>query len=140
MHIYGRTVEVVFTGDMPEITGGIFEKMSKDIVIIGTGKHEYYEDLKQFEESVFKEEEERSQIHFEIESFWCEEKKLNEETSLVHGSVRLKGTGIDENVLIDMDTRFTMIYCKKVRIGNWRIFTSPYLISNRWRVSITRKP
>ena len=100
-------------GDMPEITGGIFEKMSKDIVIIGTGKHEYYEDLKQFEESVFKEEEERSQIHFEIESFWCEEKKLNEETSLVHGSVRLKGTGIDENVLIDMDTRFTMIYCKK---------------------------
>ena len=100
-------------GDMDAITDRIFEKMPEDVVVIGTGKHEYYENLKQFKQSVFMENDERSQIHFEIESFWCEEKKLNKETSLVHGSVHMKGTGIDQNVLIDMDTRFTMVYCKE---------------------------
>ena len=106
-------------GEMPDINENLFERMAEDIIVIGTGKHEYYEGLDCFMESVRGEEKERSQISFVIDSFGCKEQKLNELTSLVHGHIHLKGTGVDQNVLVDMDTRFSMVFSKND--GDWKL-------------------
>lgn len=106
-------------GEMPDINENLFERMAEDIIVIGTGKHEYYEGLDCFMESVGGEEAERSQISFVIESFGCKEQKVNELTSIVHGHLHLIGTGIDQNVLVDMDTRFSMVFSKND--GDWKL-------------------
>lgn len=106
-------------GEMPDIKENLFDRMAEDIIVIGTGKHEYYKNLEQFMPSVEGEEDERNQIVFEIESFGCEEHKLNDLASLVHGHIHLKGTGVDQDVLVDMDTRFSMVFCK--RDGDWKL-------------------
>jgi len=99
-------------GEMPDINENLFEKMAEDIIVIGTGKHEYYVGLDSFMESISNEEKERSQIDFMIDSFSCKEQKLNEFTSIVHGHIHLKGTGVNQNVIVDMDTRFSMVFSK----------------------------
>ena len=106
-------------GSIEEIEAHVFDRMSDDVVIIGTGKHEVYKSLEAFRQSVSLEEEERSQIRFRIENFSCSEKQLNDHTSLVCGELHLVGIGLDENVLVDMDTRFSMLYL--MEDGDWKL-------------------
>lgn len=97
----------------------LLEKIKEDVVIIGTGKHEYYDSLCQFEQALGMEAKEREMIHFEIQSLWCKEKKLGADVSLVYGCVYIKGKEKGAEVAVDMDTRFSVLY-EKVK-GQWKV-------------------
>lgn len=109
-------------GDMQEIEKSLFDRMSEDIVVIGTGRHEQYDNLVQFMQSVDNEREERSQIRFNIESFSCQEKRLNPLSSFVYGKLHLTGMYSEQKTIVNMDTRFTFVYSRDTEdTDHWKL-------------------
>lgn len=90
-----------------------------DCVIIGTGRHEFYQNATDFSRALAEEIEERKNIHFRFRDFWCEQKKLSSDAVFVYGGLFILGESSDKNVLINMDSRFTILY-KKTENG-WKI-------------------
>ena len=109
-------------GDTQEIEESLFERMSDDIVVIGTGRYEQYDNLAQFMQSVDNEREERSQIRFHIESLSCQEKRLNPLSSLVYGKLHLTGLSAAQDTIVNMDTRFTLVYSRDTEdTDHWKL-------------------
>lgn len=106
-------------GTEQEIQDRIQRDLEKNIVIIGTGDHEFYEDLSRFEAAYEMEARERDTIRFTICSFWCREKRLGNSASLVYGCVALKGKDSVSNAVVDMNTRFSIVYEKTA--SGWKI-------------------
>lgn len=99
---------------------------SPDCVIIGTGRHEYYENLDSFIKATMKEFDETKGIRFKILDEWYREFPLTPEFSMVYGGIHVRNVedgsenGIfPNNAFIDMDTRFSMLF-KKIE-GEWKI-------------------
>lgn len=95
------------------------EYMTDDCVIIGTGRHEFYEHLQHFSMALAEEVKERSEIRFQYRDFWARQKDLTPEVSMVYGTMSIWWESDDKSVRIDMDSRFTIIY-KKMEEG-WKI-------------------
>ena len=91
-----------------------------DCIIIGTGKHEFYRNLEAFLQTIRPEISEREQIQFQYKDFWCEEKHLSEDTCLVYGGLFVYWKSEDEQIAINMDSRFTIIYT-----NTCLLYTSP---------------
>ena len=89
----------------------LLDAMDENITIIGTGKHEFYESRKSFAEALIKEEPERTEIEFHIQSIWAREVKLGDDISMVYGGLHVVGKGLQTGV--DMDTRYSVILCRK---------------------------
>ena len=81
-----------------------------DCVIIGTGKHEFYRNLNEFSETLDAEIAERKDIHFQFKDFWCEQKQISSDVYLVYGGLFIWWEGNDKSILINMDSRFTMLF------------------------------
>ena len=64
------------TEEWTEKAAAFLQTLDEDIVVIGTGKHEFYESLAVFRKALQREEQERSEIHFTIESVSSKEKKV----------------------------------------------------------------
>ena len=90
-----------------------------DCIIIGTGKHEFYRNLEAFLQTIRPEISEREQIQFQYKDFWCEEKRLSEDTCLVYGGLFVYWKSEDEQIAINMDSRFTIIYTNTP--AGWKI-------------------
>lgn len=90
-----------------------------DCVIIGTGKHEFYRNTKEFSETLAAEIAERSDIHFQFKDFWCEQKEISSDVCLVYGGLFIWWESDDKSVRINMDSRFTILY-KNTEKG-WRV-------------------
>lgn len=80
------------------------------ISLIGTGKHEIFENLNDFLESFQFDVKRRGQIKIEIRNLKQTEEWLNEEHVLAHGSVDFVGLFEDESICFKMNTRFTIVY------------------------------
>lgn len=106
-------------GTEQEILTRIHRDLEENIVIIGTGEHEFYENLRLFEAAYEMEARERDTIRFTICSFWCREKRLGNSASLVYGCVALKGKDSVSNAVVDMNTRFSIVYEKTA--SGWKI-------------------
>ena len=82
----------------------------ENISLIGTGKHEIFENLNDFLESFQFDVKRRGQIKIEIRNLKQTEEWLNAEHVLAHGSVDFVGLFEDESICFKMNTRFTIVY------------------------------
>ena len=96
------------------------QELEPDVVVIGTGKHEFYESRKVFEEALAGEAQERSEIQFSIESVSAREKVCSPDVRLVYGKLHLVGKVENADVMVDMDCRYSILYVKN-REGHWKI-------------------
>lgn len=106
-------------GRLEDIESRLLPDLEKDVVVIGTGRHEFYSAVQEFIQALSMEAGERNSLCFEIDSLWCKEKKLGEEASFVYGGIYIKGRDKQKQAVVDMDSRFTIIYRK--REGVWKI-------------------
>ncbi|MBS6194947.1 MAG: diguanylate cyclase [Clostridiales bacterium] len=90
-----------------------------ECVIIGTGKHEFYTNLHEFENNFSKEVEDRKNIKFQFKDFCCEQKKISDDAYLVYGSLYIWAENEEQNIHINMDSRFSIIY--KKREDGWKV-------------------
>ena len=87
--------------------------------IIGTGKHEFFRNLHEFQESYKFDVKQRGKIRLKIRDLQQEEAELGDDQVLAYGSVVFTGLFEDGSVCFEMDIRFSIIY-KKVN-GKWLV-------------------
>lgn len=97
----------------------MMEILDPECVIIGTGKHEFYKNVREFSEALAVEMEERKNIQFQFKDFWCEEKQIAPGVCLVYGGIYIWWESEDKSIYINMDSRFSFLYRKEGE--NWRL-------------------
>lgn len=108
------------TEEWSEKAGVFLQTLDPNVIVIGTGKHEFYESRAVFEEALAREAQERSEIRFSIESITSREKVCSPDVRLVYGTLHLVGTVKKVNVIVDMSCRYSIVYAKEGD-GGWRI-------------------
>lgn len=93
--------------------------LDNECVIIGTGRHEFYRSLKEFEQAFELEMHDRENIKFQFKDFWCKQKMLSEDIGMTYGGLHIYWESDDHQIYINMESRFTCVYHK---------------IDNQWRV------
>ena len=106
------------------------EILDEDIVVIGTGKHEFYESLEVFWEALRKEERERDEIHLTIESITSKEKRCSEDVRLVYGTLHVVGAVDNASAIVDMDCRYSVLFQKDPK-GTWKVIHVHQSLPNR---------
>lgn len=98
----------------------IFSYFSEQLVLIGTGKHEFFTDVSQALNSLEKNQIEATTISFSVLDEWYECLKISPQVYLVYGGLWARQQDhIEHEVIIDMDTRFSMLY--RIQNGNWEL-------------------
>ena len=97
----------------------IMEYVDEDCWVIGTGAHEFYGSLREFLADYSADVREHRDVVFRWRNFRCEQKRLSPETCLVYGKIHIFWEGPDHVVTIDMDSRFSVVFCRKD--GRWKI-------------------
>lgn len=87
--------------------------------IIGTGKQEFFKNIEHFLNSFKFDVEKRKNIHFEFKNLEIEENIVDDQCVFVYGSVQIYGLYDKEVTIINLDSRFTIIY--GVRDGKWKV-------------------
>lgn len=96
--------------------------------IIGTGKHEIYQTAQDFQAAMYQEIAERNHIPFQFRDFWCEPVMLSEDLCLVYGEIYIYWEDKEQDVTIDMDSRFSMVYRR--REDGWKIIHIHHSLPN----------
>lgn len=100
--------------------GEILTGCSDQLVMIGTGKHEFYASLGQVCKGLTANLTEAENIRFEILDEWYECLMLDPEIYLVYGGLWARQQAeAGEKVLVDMDTRFSVLYRREE--NGWKI-------------------
>lgn len=120
---------IYFNGEEEDNLQTMQDFLDPECVIIGTGKHEFYSDLSQFLSALHQEMEERKDINFQAKDFWCKQKDLSPEVSLVYGGIYIWGESPDQMVTIDMDSRFSVLYRKEGE--HWKVVHIHQSMPNR---------
>ena len=87
--------------------------------IIGTGKQEFFKNIEHFLNSFKFNVEKRKDIHFEFKDLKIEENIVDDQCVFVYGSVQIYGLYDKEVPIMQLDSRFTIIY--GVRDGKWKV-------------------
>ena len=98
---------------------GLDNYFDENISLIGTGKHEFYRNLHEFLESFEFDVKRRGKIRIEVQNLHQEEKRLDDDHVLAHGTVDFVGLFKDDSICFKMETRFTIIY--KWTNGKWLV-------------------
>lgn len=86
----------------------MFQHLSPEILVIGTGKHEFYTNLESLKAGLEKDQEEAKDIEFIINNEWFEAKQITENACVVYGEFEARESDIEgKQVIIHMDTRIT---------------------------------
>ena len=115
------------TAEVMKVLGLIDE----DFSMIGTGRSEFYKDLKQFVYALKHEIKERDDIKFTVIDCKTNEQKLTDDITLVYGTLFIGGKGGEKTggpLEVRMDTRFSMIYLK--REDGWKIVHLHHSVPN----------
>lgn len=92
----------------PEVLARLLTYCSPDVLVIGTGRHEFYLGLEALTEGMRKDQEEADGISFVIREAWYEAKLITENSCVVYGEFKAREKDTDgKEVIIDMDTRIT---------------------------------
>ncbi|MEG0277235.1 MAG: diguanylate cyclase [Coprobacillus sp.] len=92
----------------------IFSYLSEELVIIGTGRHEFYTDFNQILKNMSENQIEAISVNFQVLDEWYECLRIDQEVFLVYGGIWVRQQGqLEDKSLIEMDTRFSVIYRKK---------------------------
>lgn len=87
--------------------------------IIGTGKQEFFKSMDHFLSTFKFDVEKRKDIHFEFKDFDADEHIVDDKCVFVYGSVQIYGVFENEITIMQLDSRFTIIY--GVRDGKWKV-------------------
>ena len=98
---------------------GIENYFDENISLIGTGKHELFTNLHEFLESFKFDVKRRGKIRIEVQNLHQEEKRLDDDHVLAHGTVDFVGLFKDDSICFKMETRFTIIY--RWTNGKWLV-------------------
>lgn len=100
-------MEAYISGD-PERIAGIFPYLSHDILVVGTGKHEFYKNFDQLIQGLEKDQEEAKGVEFNIKNEWFNAKLVSEDTCIVFGEFEAyESNAGDKQFIINMETRIT---------------------------------
>ena len=89
----------------------MFSYLSDNLVMIGTGKHEFYTDIEQIMENLSGNLIEAESIKLHVLDEWYECQKISQDVYLVYGGIWVRQheqEGMES--LIEMDTRFSLVY------------------------------
>lgn len=102
-------------------TEALLPLFDSSCVVIGTGRHEFYENLADFMHALELDFSESASIDFEIVDEWYEHRCINKASYLVYGGVHVREKSDDNGALVDMDTRFSLVFRRDAADGEWRI-------------------
>lgn len=92
----------------------LFSCFSDQLVMIGTGKHEFFTSIEQILDNLKDNLVEAETISFQVLDEWYECRMVSQDVYLVYGGIWVRQQEQGENdTLIDMDTRFSVIYRKQ---------------------------
>lgn len=89
---------------------GIENYFDENISIIGTGEHEFFQNLHEFLDSFKFDVKRRGKIRIDTRNLCQKEEPLDDHHVLVHGTVDFVGLFEDGSICFKMNTRFTIIY------------------------------
>lgn len=89
---------------------GIENYFDENISIIGTGEHEFFQNLHEFLDSFKFDVKRRGKIRIDTRNLCQKEEPLDDHHVLVHGTVDFAGLFEDGSICFKMNTRFTIIY------------------------------
>lgn len=95
--------------------------LDESCVVIGTGKHEFYEHLADFKKALEFDLSESEDIDLEIVDEWYEHLCISESAYLVYGGIHVRERADENEALVDMDTRFSLVFRHDDRDGAWHI-------------------
>ena len=93
--------------------------LDSNVSIIGTGKQEFFKSIDHFLSTFKFDVEKRKDIHFEFKDLEIEENIVDDQCVFVYGSVQIYGLYDKEVPIMQLDSRFTVVY--GVRDGKWNI-------------------
>ena len=88
----------------------VLKLLDESMSVIGTGKQEFFRNLQEFSQAFESDLEQRRKVQFKWTDFRLEEQKIDEDHTLVYGSVLILGSFSDGDLYIRMDSRFTILY------------------------------
>ena len=92
---------IYMTAREPGALEEILEWVDPDCVVIGTGRHEFYDRLQPFVDAMGKEMAERRTVHLEIVDEWCAQRELAPDLCLVYGGLHLRDPGLGEEFFVE---------------------------------------
>ena len=104
----------------------VLDMLDPECVVIGTGADELYHQLSDFIPAM--EREFAEQVEFQFKDLWCREKRLGEDACLTYGGIHVWWESPDGKILIDMDSRFTILYRR--RGERWRVVHIHHSVPN----------
>ncbi|WP_229408015.1 nuclear transport factor 2 family protein [Massiliimalia massiliensis] len=119
-----------------------FKTMPENLLMIGTGRHEFYKNLNEFLTGMSSDQIEARDIQFEFQDEWYDALKISDDICVVFGSIWVREKVMPgKAVLVDMEgSRFTIV-CRDLgeQVEICSIHHSmPYL--DQGETSITRNP
>lgn len=103
----------------PESLARALDQLAEDAIVIGTGKHEFYLDRKGMAQALEKELATTTDQKFVIVDEWYQEQVLSDTVRIVYGGLRVRDAELGQPALVDMDSRFTLVYT--LTGGAWKI-------------------
>ena len=117
----------IYFSTRPEHKRQIMDILDPQCVIIGTGADEIYHQLSDFVPAMELEFSER--LDFQFKDLWCREKRLGEDSVLTYGGLHIWWESPDNRVVIDMDSRFTILYQR--RGESWKVVHIHHSVPNQ---------
>ena len=87
--------------------------------IIGTGKQEFFSNMDHFLSAFKFDVVKRKNIRLEFKDLEVEEQIVDDQCVIAYGSVQIYGIFEDEITVINMDSRFTVVY--GIKDGQWKV-------------------
>lgn len=103
--------------------------LDSNVSIIGTGKQEFFKNIEYFLNSFKFDVEKSKNIHFEFKDLEIEENIVDDQCVFVYGSVQIYGLYDKEVPIMQLDSRFTIVY--GVRDGKWKVLHIHHSIPNK---------
>ncbi len=105
----------------------ILDMLDPECSVIGTGVDELYYQLSDFLPAMERELDEW--VEFQFKDLWCREQPLGENVCLTYGGIHIWWESPDKKILIDMDSRFTILYRR--RGEQWKVMHIHHSVPNK---------
>lgn len=95
----------------PEAFQKFIEKMPENLLMLGTGRHEFYKNLGEFLKGITADQIEAREIRFELQDEWYEAQEITDEVCVVYGNIWVREKAAPgKAVLVEMEgSRFTVV-------------------------------
>lgn len=95
----------------------IMPRIDENILVIGSGRHEVYENKEEFYQAMALNRDQSKDIDLDIIDEWSAARAMGHDTCLVYGRIWVREKDIkDKAVFVEMNSRFTVV-CKQISNG-----------------------